>query len=187
LDKWSKTLNPYWYYNQRTDWTADSRPDENRFNNCLSESMAMTVKYITDLELPSDYIHDTMYPEGFIGYMDFGHAATWFRKYLGVIPSLHTVSSQKDLTWWVHHCVTKEIPTIGLYYFNKPMDVDAKGNALSGHFRTWVGCGGNGNTTLHVVTGDPWTGLPRTETVEDHWNWSQNSFLVIPRKRSVVF
>lgn len=62
-------LSPFPVWNQLNDWTVDpDGTDENKYDNCGPECVAMCLKYITGVELSADFLKDRVYGQGYKGY-----------------------------------------------------------------------------------------------------------------------
>lgn len=171
---WHLELNPWPYWGQLVDWTADAQPDENRSNNCGPESLAMCLKYLTGVELPSDYVKDVEYGEGFVGYTDTTHLERFLLRYANTHSRTIQVGSMRELLYaeWRHLLGGR--PAIGLFSFSRP-------GAADGHFRPVVGM------DMHsVYTADPWTAKRRREGYAEHWAWSKGILTLIDRRRSIL-
>lgn len=170
---WNIELEPWPYWSQLTDWTADGADDENRLNDCGPECVAMALKYLTGVELPADYVKDVMKGQGYQGYTTADDLRAFLGRYCETPAEEIVCSSQRQLLWNEWRYLVRGRPLIGLFSFSAP-------GADDGHFRAVVGA----NPT-QVITADPWTGQRRVESYADHWAWSKGMLLGIQRTRSL--
>ena len=158
---------PYW--SQLTDWTADGRPDENRYNNCLAECAAMCVSYVTSVELSADYLHDRVKPEGYTGYLYTSDGVTMLSRWGGT-PAEDYNANVDDTLSRVCSALDDGRPTILLIRFNDNPD--------SGHFVAAVGYDDSG-----LILADPWGGWQRHMTWQDFGGWYKGWAIEVKRRR----
>jgi len=168
---WSIALQPWPFWGQLTDWTADQEPDENRVNNCGPESIAMCLKYLTGIEMPADFIKDKILGQNATGYTTVDQLTQYLFPYCETHTTVRTFDNMNDYLWYEWYYLHQGAPLIGLYYFSAP-------GANDGHWRPVVGM-----TPTTVITADPWTGQARTEDYTTHWQWSKGLLIGIDRTR----
>lgn len=172
---WSMELAPWPLWKQGEDWTADGRPDENKFNNCGPECVAEVISHLCDVELPADYIHDVVRGEGYHGYLSLADLALFLQKYVKVECKIERPVTKNVWLWTIWKQLTLGHPMIGLFSFTKPGSFD-------GHFRCVVGMG---NDPHVVLTADPWTGKKRRESWTLAWEWAKGPLLLVDRRRAI--
>lgn len=167
------------FYSQLHDWTADAQPDENRLNNCGPECLAMVTKYLTDVELPADFIKDVLYGESFQGYTSQEKQIYWLRKYCNTGSDIYTYPvtasfGSSSVTAMFHKWddeLLRGHPLIHLRSFSGP-------NKPDGHFECGIGSGKG-----YKITADPWTGQRRVWSDREFWDWSKGTFVRANRIR----
>lgn len=162
-------LQPWSYWDQTNDWTADGRPDENRFNNCLAECVAMCVWYIHGIELPADYFHDRVRGEGYTGYMYTSDGVMMLSRWGGV-PAQDYSANVDDTLSRVCSALDDGRPTILLVRFNDNPD--------SGHFVVAVGYDDSG-----LILADPYGGWQRRMGWQEFGEWYKGWAIEVQRHR----
>ena len=162
-------LTPWPYWNQLTDWTADGRPDENRFNNCLCECAAMCIYWVHAVELSSDYLHDRVKPEGYQGYMYTSDGVTMLARWGGVAAVDYNANVDDTLQ---RVCIALDDgrPTILLIRFNE--------NPATGHFVVAVGYDDSG-----LILADPYGGWQRRMGWQEFGEWYKGWAIEIRQRR----
>lgn len=169
-------LRPWYFYSQLSDWTADGQPDEDADNNCGPESLAMCLAHLTDLELPADYIKDTMYGEGYTGYTDFEHAQNWLTRYARITSGLLVTPDPAIAFEHIQAYVQRGHPCIALFWF----DIGAQ---TGGHFSPIQAVDTQART---VTRADPWTGAAEVMSFERWSRGYKGGILELHRRRAVV-
>jgi hypothetical protein len=160
-------LSPWPNWTQLNDWTADGRPDENRFNNCGPESVAECLKYLTGIELPADYIKDVMYGEAYTGYTNIPPIVDFLQKKCAVPCEVYSddlasamggrstgsTPAHTRLQPVVQQALDAGHPIIVLFFWKLE-------EPNSGHFCPIVACDEHGCTRSNV-----WNGQMET------WSW----------------
>lgn len=171
--KWKVGFPSWPDWGQNVDWTSDGQPDENAKNNCLPESLAECIKYITKVELSADLIKDIEYGEAYTGFTDFNHSTDFLKRYCELDSYQWSYDTNNQTLWEVWHALDKGFPIIGLFQY---------GGVPSGthHCMPYV------YLDEHTVTlSDPWIGMRRNFDYKTHEAWSLFAGLTIPRKRYV--
>jgi hypothetical protein len=146
-------LTPWPNWSQMNDWTADGRPDENRFNNCGPEAVADCLKYLTGIELPADYIKDVMYGEAYTGYTDIPPIVDFLQRLCEVPCEVYRGDVGPHLRPVVQQALDAGHPIIVLFFWKLE-------EPYSGHFCPIVACDEYGCTRANV-----WNGQMET------WSW----------------
>lgn len=139
----------------------------------------MVTKYLTDVELPADFIHDALYRQGFTGYTDQQHQLYWFRHFVNTGADIFSYDASGEVGSPPYHAfyarAREELlnghPLIHLRSFSGP-------NHPDGHFTCFIGL-----VNDHPVEADPWTGTRRVWTPQDYWAWSHCTYVRINRVR----
>lgn len=150
-------LNGFVIWNQLNDWTADGRPDENRYNNCLAECAAMCIYWTHGVELSADYLHDRVKPEGYTGYLYTSDGVQMLARWGGVYAQEYNANVDDTLAR-VCGALDDGRPTILLIRFNDNPD--------SGHFVVAVGYDDGG-----LILADPYGGYRRPMSWGDFGGW----------------
>ncbi len=156
---WHIELEPWPFYSQLNDWSADGN-DDNASYNCGPESVAMCVAYLTGVTLPASFIKDTLYGEDYVGDTTTNGNADFLSRYTGTPTEIFSCPTMENLLWTEWSYLKKGWPLIGLFYFDSP--------GVGGHFRAVIG-----QSEHYCITADPWTGERRVEGHREHWAWSQ--------------
>lgn len=170
---WRVGLSPWPIYGQLADWTADAAPDENRANNCVPESIAMCIKYITGVELPADYIKDVEYGEGYQGYTSFSKASWFLSRFCEIPNGIWEAPHNAGALWHVWNALRQGHPCIGLFEYN------GKSSGLR-HVMPYIYLDAH---TVKVV--DPWRAEVLTWDYATHDRWSHYTGLTMTRKRHI--
>lgn len=168
---WSIELQPWPFYSQLNDWTADGN-DDNASYNCGPESVAMVIAYLTGVTLPASFIKDTLYGEGYVGDTSVNANAGFLERYAGTPCDIYSCPTADNLLWTEWSFLKEGRPLIGLFYFDAP--------GVGGHFRAVIGMDEH-----FVYTADPWTGQKRAEGRLEHWSWSQGILIGCRRSRAI--
>lgn len=166
-------LTPWHYWSQLTDWVWRGGIDNNKSMNCLPESISMSLKYITDVELPAAYIKDVEYGTDYTGYTYFDAAQHFLRHYCGIATEVIWAESQDQYTYHVWDYICHGFCICDDRYFTAPGSTDR-------HIMPVVGIKQD-----VIVHADPWQGIPIFQSYADSWNWSTGWLLGIRRKRHV--
>lgn len=164
----------HWYdWGQNADWTSDGRPDENKADNCLMESLAECIKFLTHVELPADYIKDVLYGDGYTGFTYFRDAVRFLADYCDLPGYEWSHPTMGDTLWEVWNALKSGHPCIGLFQYG----------GISGgtpHCMPYLYL-----DTGKVIVSDPWTAQRRTFTYSEHNNWSLLAGMTIPHARFI--
>lgn len=166
-------LTPWPLKDQLNDWTLDDGGmNPNAENNCGPASVAMCVKYLTGLDLPSDFIKDVLYGENFLGYTFMNHLANFMQERAATRCELHSGDAHTLLQPIVRRSIDQGFPVIVLYFWRLE-------EPQSGHFAPVIGYDEGGCTRAN-----PWGGKL------EYWGWPMfeewqklGNCIVIQRKR----
>src|SRR5947209_15457434 len=90
-------LTPWVTWNQLNDTTLDGAADENRFNNCGPECVAMCCWHLTGVSWPADTIHDAVAGQGTVGYTNTDQLQRFLQDYCGIPTAIRGSGSSTPL------------------------------------------------------------------------------------------
>lgn len=168
---WLVQLSPWPIWGQLVDWTADSQPDENKTHNCLPESMAECIKYVSGIELPADYIKDVEYGEAYIGDTTFDKAAWFLERYCESPCIAWSTQDNRRTLYHVWDALVHGYPCVGLFQY---------GGVAGGanHCMPYVYL-----TADTIKVSDPWSASLITWDYPTHDAWSLYAGLTVKRLR----
>jgi hypothetical protein len=107
-------------YNQLDDWTTDADGvDENRWNNCGPECVAMCVRHITGVELPADYVKDVMYGQPYVGYTFIPKLVDFLERRCSIPCDTYAGNAQTVLRPVVTAALDQGYPVIALIFLDR--------------------------------------------------------------------
>ena len=163
-------------YHQLNDWTTDAdRDDENRWNNCGPECLAMAIRWFTGVELPADFIKDAVYGPAYIGYTHIDRLSQFARQRAGLRTQYRISDQDIPLRAIVTQALERGDVPIVLFFLRMSGD----GWRQTGHFKAAYGYDEAG-----VLLADPLTGTSEYLTWSKfEWTHKTGQYLLVQGTR----